>query len=114
MEDEVLTRAAIADHLREEGFVVHEADSGEAAFAKRDLQNSIQVLFTDIRLGGTLNGWDVAEAFRAWNPQIAVIYASGNSIVPPRNVERSLYFEKPYDARAVAAACRRLCGIEHT
>ena len=34
-------------------------------------------MFTDIQLGGQLNGWDVAEAFRRAYPQIRVIYTSG-------------------------------------
>jgi CheY-like chemotaxis protein len=112
VEDEGLTRTAIADHLRDAGFVVVEAGSGEAALAQHDVHGSINVIFTDIRLGGKLNGWDVAEAFRAWDPDISILYTSGNSIAPPRNVARSLFFEKPYALDAVADACCRLCGIE--
>jgi CheY-like chemotaxis protein len=112
VEDECLTRTAMADYLRDAGFVVLEAGSGEAALAQRETRGSIHLLFTDIRLGGKINGWDVAEAFRAWNPAISVLYTSGNSIAPPRNVERSLFFEKPYQLDAVADACWHLCGIE--
>ena len=111
VEDEGLTRTAIADHLRDAGFVVLEAESGEAALAKRDANGAIHVVFTDIRLGGKVNGWDVAEAFRAWNPDISVLYTSGNSIAPPRNVERSHFFEKPYVPEAIVEACRRLCDV---
>ena len=53
-------------------------------------------MFTDIRLGGQLNGWDVAEIFRDRFPTIRVLYASGHSIEPRRNVEGSEFFSKPY------------------
>jgi hypothetical protein len=53
-------------------------------------------LFTDIRLGGRLNGWDVAEIFRKHRPAMRVLYASGYSIEPPRHVSNSKFFNKPY------------------
>jgi DNA-binding NtrC family response regulator len=37
----------------------------------------ISVVFTDIQLGGSVTGWDVAEAFRKAHPEIPVIYTSG-------------------------------------
>ena len=53
--------------------------------------HSIDVLFTDIQLGGRLNGWDVAEAPRAQNPELALIYSSGKSADTARQVSRGLF-----------------------
>jgi hypothetical protein len=39
---------------------------------------SIDVLFTDVNLGGSASGWDVAECFRAARPDVPVVYTSGN------------------------------------
>jgi hypothetical protein len=41
---------------------------------------------TDIRLHGAITGWDVANAFRAANPDIGVIYASGNPALAERRL----------------------------
>jgi CheY-like chemotaxis protein len=109
VEDEAIIRLDAVEHLKNEGFVVLEAGSGEAALSYLDTHGKIDLLFTDIRLGGEINGWDVGEAFRARFPNIAVLYTSGNSISPPRNVERSRFFVKPYKPEQIANACRELC-----
>jgi DNA-binding LytR/AlgR family response regulator len=72
-----------------------------------DLFNT-NFLFTDIQLGGPLSGWDVAEALRAQDPELAVVYASGKSADGARQVSRSLFFAKPYKLAEIVDACSRL------
>jgi CheY-like chemotaxis protein len=108
VEDECLVRAVIVDYLRENGCDVLEAASGEEAVSLIDGKDQqLDVLFTDIRLGGQLNGWDVAEIFRAHQPNIRVLYASGYSIEPPRDVSESEFFDKPYRTEDILEACKR-------
>jgi CheY-like chemotaxis protein len=108
VEDELLLRSMIADYLREAGWNVLEAANGEDAFAHLDGALAIDIVFTDIRLDGSLNGWDVGEASRRKISGIPVIYATGLSIEPPREVEGSMLLNKPYDPEQVRAACERL------
>jgi CheY-like chemotaxis protein len=109
VEDDFLVRMTIVDYLRDNDCRVIEADSGEDAVALIDGQNQeLDVLFTDIRLGGTLNGWDVAEIFRHRFPNVRVLYASGYSIEPRRDVMGSEFFSKPYRVDDILEACRRL------
>ncbi len=106
VEDEWLIRDLIAHYLRTNGCRVIEAASGEEAVSYiNGKDQQLDVLFTDIRLGGQLNGWDVAERFRAHRPNIRVLYASGYSIEPPRNVDRSVFFPKPYRLEEILDAC---------
>jgi CheY-like chemotaxis protein len=108
VEDEWFLRAYIADFLRDNGCTVLEAASGEEAVSLIDGKDQkLDVLFTDIRLGGELNGWDVAERFRAHRPAMRVLYASGYSIQPRRDVADSEFFDKPYLPEAILAACKR-------
>jgi len=104
-----MVRLNTVEYLEEEGFAVLEAGSGEAALSYLDTNGQIDLLFTDIRLGGGINGWDVGEAFRSRFPNIAVLYTSGNSLAPSRAVERSRFFVKPYELGEIAEACRELC-----
>jgi CheY-like chemotaxis protein len=67
-------------------------------------QPPIRVVFTDIQLGGELNGWDVAEAFRKAHPDIRVIYASGRYHDGERRVADSVFFTKPYIPDDIVAA----------
>jgi CheY-like chemotaxis protein len=84
VEDEWLVRSVIVDFLRANGCEVLEAANGEEAVSLIDGEDQkLDVLFTDIRLGGQLNGWDLAEIFREHRPQMRVLYASGYSIAPP-------------------------------
>src|SRR5215210_3622219 len=105
VEDEWLVREAIAAHLRGGGCDVIEAGSGEDALKILGERDGFDVLLTDIRLGGALNGWDVGEAFRNVHPGAVVIYASGAPIMPIRRVLDSLYFDKPYQPDKILKVC---------
>ena len=68
----------------------------------------IDVLFTDINLGGSVNGWEVAERFRMDRPDGAVLYTSGNEIDPNRCCPDSVFVAKPYLHNDILSACERL------
>lgn len=108
VEDEWFVRMSITQFLEAAGCAVVEAESGERALSILQQRNGIDVVFTDIRLGGTVNGWDVGEASRATHPDIPVVYASGAMITPPRKVAGSLFFDKPYRPEEILSACRTL------
>jgi hypothetical protein len=72
--------------------------------------DAIDVVFTDIRLKGRLNGWDVGEAARAARADIAVVYTSGQPVEPPRQVKGSVFIKKPYGPDEVTQVCHGLCG----
>ena len=108
VEDEYMVRLAIARYLEDGGWRVLEADSAEQAIAIGRSETPVDVLFTDIQLNGHGCGWDLAEAFRRARPDIAVVYASGNSTDRSRSVPGSLFFNKPYHASNIAEACQRL------
>ena len=107
VEDEFFVREDIASYLRDAGWVVIEAESGHQAVAMCRPDMPVDVLFTDIQLNDTINGWEVAEAFRAERGNILVIYTSGNPIEPARCVAGSLYFNKPYRPADILTACQR-------
>jgi CheY-like chemotaxis protein len=108
VEDEFWIRSTMVAYLQELGCVVYEAETGETAVAFLDQGQPIDIVFTDIRLGGLLNGWDVAEAFRATRADFPIIYTSGYAIKPARPVSGSLYLRKPYQAAEVLNACVQL------
>jgi|SRR5579862_2336168 len=110
VEDEVVVRWSIAEALREAGYAVVESESGEAALALCESGMSIDVVFTDINLTGRVSGWDVAERCRADQPNIPVLYTSGKTIEPDRQVPGSIFLSKPYQRGDVLIACERLLG----
>jgi CheY-like chemotaxis protein len=108
VEDEWLLRDDIAQTLREAGWAVLEASTGEGAIALLHAGRRIDTVITDIHLAGYLSGWDVGEAFRARYPDIHIVYASGNSIERSRRVPGSLFFDKPYQTRKLLEALRAI------
>jgi len=105
VEDEWLVREEIACQLRDAGWEVLEAGTGEGAVGLLESNKRIDVLVTDIQLAGYLSGWDVAEAFRAVHPEMPVIYASANTADRSRTVANSLFFNKPYRSAEILEAC---------
>ena len=107
-EDDPLVRMLIVDYLMDNGCEAIEAGSDADAVSFIDgPEQRLDVLFTDIRLGGVLNGWDVAKIFPDRFPKVRVLYASGYSIEPRRDVSGSKFFSKPYLGDDILEACRR-------
>jgi CheY-like chemotaxis protein len=105
VEDEFLVRCNVADCLRDAGYLVVEADSGEEAIAFGTSGAAIDIVFTDIDLASTASGWDVADYFRVNRPGVPVVYTSGKSVDPRRRVPGSLFIPKPYVDTEVLNAC---------
>ncbi len=107
VEDEWLVRDTIARELEDAGYAVIEAESGETALAAFEA-DEIDLLFTDIRLPGAVDGWRLAETVRSMRPDLPVIYATGYSPAERRQVPESVFLGKPYRPSAVIEAARRL------
>jgi CheY-like chemotaxis protein len=95
VEDEALLRDVIAQELRDHGYVVDEAETGEMAVEMLQAADHFDALFTDIRLPGSIDGWQVARDFRARFPEAPVFYATGYSSTR-EEVDRSMFFRKPF------------------
>lgn len=106
VEDEFLVRDDIAQYLSDCGCIVLEADTAERAVAMGRDAEALDVLLTDITLGDSGTGWDVAEALRATRPDLGVVYVSGNAADQSRRVANSLLLNKPYEQPDVLQACR--------
>jgi len=109
VEDEWLLRMEIAEALLSCGWSVIEVGTGEASLNILRDKTPIDLVVTDIRLPGPLSGWDVAEAFRAANIEIGVIYCSGNPADVSRQVLNSVFLPKPCRMRHLVEVAAKLC-----
>ena len=78
VEDEVFIRIDTAEHLRARGFEVVEAGSADDAVEYVASGERIDVLVTDIRMPGSLDGLDLAARLRAEQPDLPIVVASGS------------------------------------
>src|SRR5262245_21192751 len=82
VEDEPLIRLAVADYLRECGFKVLEAGSADDALAiltATKPEFRIDVLFSDVRMPGKLDGFGLARWVREHRPALPVLLGSGDT-----------------------------------
>jgi CheY-like chemotaxis protein len=101
VEDEWIVRETIADEFRTAGWHVLESSTAEDAIELVRTGRPVDVIFTDIQLAGELNGWDIGEQSRDLRDDITIIYTSGNAVDRSRRVDGSLFFDKPYRAKAI-------------
>jgi CheY-like chemotaxis protein len=101
VEDEVLLRLMIADELRSNGLSVVEAANADEALTVLQSSAPVDLLFTDVRMPGSMDGLALAALMRATQPELKIIVTSGQS---PRSLPRDIadaFFDKPYNARTV-------------
>ena len=113
VEDEPSILDIVADELSDAGFNVLQAATGEEAIAILEGTQTVDLLLTDIRLPGALDGWCVAERARERFTTLPVIYVTGYSGQPARQVPDSILIMKPYRPSAVVKAAHGL-GVRGT
>jgi CheY-like chemotaxis protein len=100
VEDEVLVRLMIAEELRSAGFQVIEAADADEALAVLAHITDVSVIFSDIRMPGSMDGLELAKRVRADFPKIRIVLASGH-VIAVTSVEHDGFFLKPYEADAI-------------
>jgi len=109
VEDEPLVRMVIALHLADEGFDVFEAADAEEAIAFLERHPSINLLFTDIDMPGSMDGLKLSAFVRDRWPPVRIIVTSGKRMIEVTDLPAgSMFFPKPYQLDAVARAMREL------
>ena len=77
VDDEPAVRHLVAEVLREEGHAVLLAEDGPAALELLASQPPVALLVTDVGLPGGLNGRQLADAARARQPALRVLFITG-------------------------------------
>lgn len=115
VEDEELVRNVVEETLDDGGFKVILAESGEEAVRLLDVADpQYRALVTDIKLGhGTLTGWDVARHARAIDPELAVVYMTGDSAAEwaAQGVPNSVLLTKPFAPAQLVTAVAQLLNV---
>jgi DNA-binding NtrC family response regulator len=101
LEDDEQVRVLAESILQEAGHTVIAATGSDGAQALLDKEQSIDVLFIDLSLGGDLEaGLRVAQEARAARPTISVLYTTGagvNAGMKAMFTEPYLFLPKPYN-----------------
>jgi CheY-like chemotaxis protein len=96
VEDELLVRELASEDLADAGFEVTAASDGDEALGYLREGRRFVLLFTDIRMPGSTDGWQLAREAKALLPGIRVIYATGLGDAADGLTEGERYVRKPY------------------
>jgi CheY-like chemotaxis protein len=96
VEDELLVRELAFEDLGDAGFEVTPASDGDEALGHLRDGRHFDLLFTDIRMPGATDGWELAREAKQLLPGIRVIYATGMGDAASRLSEGERYVRKPY------------------
>jgi CheY-like chemotaxis protein len=79
VEDDVLTRMAVSEELREQGYSVIEAASSDEALCVLQGQTRVDLLLTDMRMPGAVDGCGLARHVREVLPLVKIVMVSGQA-----------------------------------
>ncbi len=112
VEDEGLIRMMTAEFLQDEGFEVTEARDGDEAAGLLDGVRDFDVLFTDVRMPGVLDGVDLAMHARRLYAGMPLLVVSGYAAQLTTRLgvldPAAVFIGKPYEMREISAALKRL------
>ena len=77
VEDEAMVRMLLAESLRDAGYRVIEAGNAVDAIATLNQNRSVDVVFSDVRMPGELDGFGLARWMKRHIPKMLVLLTSG-------------------------------------
>jgi len=108
VEDEVLLRLTVAEELRANGIGVLEAANADEALALLQSQVAVNLVLTDVRMPGSMDGLALANLLRRTRPGLKLIIASGHlPDLGPRGIAEA-FIHKPYNLPIVVKQIKAL------
>ncbi|MBK1866770.1 response regulator [Aestuariivirga sp. YIM B02566] len=114
VEDEVLILIDTADFLRSRGFEVHEATNADDAIRVLKSGIPISLVFTDIRMPGSLDGYGLANYIRAHHPHTLLLATSGHVRIDDCPPGFPLPIAKPYSLERITNEIEALLASRST
>ena len=78
VEDEVLIRLAVVDHLLDRGFRVMGVSNAAEAIEALEANLHVDLVITDVKMPGAMDGIELARWIRARHPAFPIIIASAH------------------------------------
>jgi CheY-like chemotaxis protein len=107
VEDEMLLRLDLAHQIRSAGFEVIEADSGDEALTVLKAKRDVDLILTDIRMPGEIDGAGLARSVRGQTQNIKIVVLSAY-IDTQQELPVDAAFAKPVRMEALLSKVREL------
>jgi CheY-like chemotaxis protein len=111
VEDEFLSRMSAAEMISEGGFDVVEVEDADQAIAVLHKRSDIKIVFTDVRLPGSMDGLKFARYVRGKWPPIKIIATSAHVAVRQDDLpDGGVFLPKPYTSNKIINVLRECIG----
>lgn len=111
VEDELFVRMMAVDALEDAGYLTVEAQDADQALILLEVRKDIDLVFTDIKMPGEVDGLGLARRILERWPDIPVILTSGHLYREDTMMPPSVPFlQKPYRAATLIAEMGRMLG----
>ncbi len=109
VEDDALIRLGAVDMMQSAGYAAVEAEDAVEAIQILETRDDINLVFTDVRMPGTMDGIKLSHYIRERWPPIMLLVASGTAIPRENGLPDGIrFFRKPYDDAQVAGMIAEL------
>jgi two-component system, response regulator PdtaR len=110
VEDEPLLQILATEGLEDAGFEVLAAwNADEALRVLEERAESVQVLFTDVRMPGSMDGMALAQAVHRRWPHILLVLSSGHARPSEDDLpDHGRFVPKPYTTAAIVRQIQEL------
>jgi DNA-binding NtrC family response regulator len=108
VEDEALIRMAMADALRAADFDVIEVADADGALAVLNAPRAVELVMTDIRMPGSMNGLTLVALLRTERPELKLVLMSGEFAVRTLRHCADLVVPKPCNVSLMVENVARL------
>jgi CheY-like chemotaxis protein len=109
VEDEYLIRTHAAEVIRDAGFEVVEASNADEAVMILESRRDIRVVFTDLRMPGSMDGLKLAHVVRDRWPPVHIVATSGHYAFKAGELPTgTVFLSKPYSQHQIARTLHAL------
>jgi CheY-like chemotaxis protein len=109
VEDDQDVREMLVDSIAHSGHSVTAAQNGDAALVLLD-KGEFDLLITDVRMPGAVNGFALASIARRLRPTLRIICATGYADAREEPGTCDLVLRKPFSARKIVDLIAHLLG----
>jgi DNA-binding NtrC family response regulator len=113
-QDDFQVQEMLEDALSEAGFIAEILSSaGDAVTRLNGEVASFRALVTDVNLGGTMSGWDLARIARERDPAFPIVYMTGTAAEDWARfgVPNSILLTKPFAPAQLVTAVSQFLNL---